>query len=567
MANTIKLKRGSGAPGTLAAGEIALDTSNGTFYVGDGSAVQELSLGATPNSASFTAAGSIADGAAVAIRDDGKVEDIGAVTAGTAVVYESAGISAGDNYTHSVYHPKEDKTVFIYRDSGNSGYLSYNVGTVTAGTNAIAFSGSAAVIASADYRDNTAAYDHSSEGIMVVAKDDSSQDSDSFIGHLSGTTVTWQSEVEFSSNAHTRPCSVYYPTINRFLTMHYSSGGGSDLTMNTSKVVGTTLSHPLKDNEPMGTNNVSLLTNSIRGLVYIPDIDMVAASYAGNSGYDNNDLQLTVFGATTGTAGTSTDDDVFGRKIHNVYKFRPNAGANFTQVESVVCSDYDRHTKRLVTLVESNFNGLYVVVSRVSKGGIYPESQLRLDVGDYTNFDSEFSRMHDIVYCDHAKCFVVLIEGRDLINTFDLVAIQVYVHIDKHGKAYMSQDDAVSLIARSNANGRWDAASYDTTAKRLVLGYQDQDNSNYGTAIVIRPSANQRFIGFAQGSASDGGSVSVLTKGALDAKNSSLVVGGHYYLKPDGTVSLKSDDNLREKHWPYVGKALSATQIAIYNEG
>jgi len=565
MANTIKLKRGSGAPGTLAAGEIALDTSNGTFYVGDGSAVQELSLGATPNSASFTAVGSIADGAAVAIRDDGKVEDIGAATAGTAVVYESAAISGGDNYTHSVYHPKENKTVFIYRDSGNSNYLSYNVGTVTAGTNAIAFSGSAAAIASADFRDNTVAYDHSSEGIMVVAK--TGTDSQSFIGHLSGTTVTWQSEVEFSSNAHTRPCSVYYPTINRFLTMHYSSGGGSDFTMNTSKVVGTTLSHPLKDNEPMGTNNVGLMTNSIRGLVYIPDIDMVAASYAGNSGYDNYDLQLTVFGATTGTAGTSTDDDVFGRKIHNVYKFRPGSGANFTQVESVVCSDYDRHTKRLVTLVESNYQGLHVVVSRVSKGGIYPESHLRLDVGDYTNFDSDFSHKHDIVYCDHAKCFVVLLQGRDLVNTFDLVAIQVYVHIDKHGKAYMSQDDAVSLKACSNTNGTWAASSYDTTAKRLVLGYADQDNSNYGTAIVIRPSANQRFIGFAQGSASDGGSVSVLTKGALDAKNSSLVVGGHYYLKPDGTVSLKSDDNLREKHWPYVGKALSATQIAIYNEG
>ena len=567
MANTIKLKRGSGTPGTLAAGELALDTSNGTFYVGDGSAVQELSLGATPNSASFTAAGSIADGAAVAIRDDGKVEDIGAVTAGTAVVYESASMSGGSNYMHSVYHPKENKTVFIYRDGGNSGYLTYNVGTVTAGTNAIAFSGSAAVIASADYRDNTAAYDHSSEGIMVVAKDDSSQDSDSFIGHLSGTTVTWQSEVEFSSNATTRPCSVYVPTRNRFLTMHYSSGGGSDFSLTTSKVVGTTLSHPLKDDEPMGTNNMSLQTNSIRGMVYIPDLDMVAAAYSGNDGYDNNDLIFSIFDVTTGIGGTSTSDDTHGRRTHNTHKFRPNTGNQHTQVESVVCSDYDPHTKRLVTLVESNFNGLNVVVSRVSKGGIYPENALRLNHGDYTNFDSEFSRMHDIVYCDHAKCFVVLVQGQDLVNSYDLIAIQVYVHIDRHGKAYLSKDAPVSLIARSNTNGRWDAASYDTTAKKLVLGYQDPDNSNYGTAIVIQPSANQRFIGFAQGSASDGGSVSVLTKGALDAKNSSLLVGGHYYVKPDGTVALKTGNTLTESHWPYVGKAVSATQIAIYNEG
>ena len=42
MPNTIKIKRGSGVPTTLAAGELALDTTNGVLYGGNGSTVLPL---------------------------------------------------------------------------------------------------------------------------------------------------------------------------------------------------------------------------------------------------------------------------------------------------------------------------------------------------------------------------------------------------------------------------------------------------------------------------------------------------------------------------------------------
>ena len=156
-----------------------------------------------------------------------------------------------------------------------------------------------------------------------------------------------------------------------------------------------------------------------------------------------------------------------------------------------------------------------------------------------------------------AKASGAITAGKPLIVEADGDVAQVALNAAATGSA--------TTFESGNTNNL--GMCYDTANDKIVIAYKDESNSDYGTAIVIQPSANQRFIGFAQGSASDGGSVSVLTKGALDAKNSSLLVGGHYYVKPDGTVALKTGNTLTESHWPYVGKAVSATQIAIYNEG
>lgn len=72
MANTIQIKRGTGVPTTLAAGELALDTTNGILYGGNGSSV--LPLGG---------AGSMADTGTPGTYTKVTTDSKGRVTSGT----------------------------------------------------------------------------------------------------------------------------------------------------------------------------------------------------------------------------------------------------------------------------------------------------------------------------------------------------------------------------------------------------------------------------------------------------------------------------------------------------
>ena len=100
MANTIQFKRGGTAPGSLAAGEIAIDTTNQKLYYGNASAQVTEAGGSSAIEASFTADGAISAGDPVGIQASGKVKTIG-----PGYNTRDVGIGKDSNFAHSVFVP------------------------------------------------------------------------------------------------------------------------------------------------------------------------------------------------------------------------------------------------------------------------------------------------------------------------------------------------------------------------------------------------------------------------------------------------------------------------------
>lgn len=114
MANTIQFKRGGTAPGSLAAGEIAIDTTNQKLYYGNASAQVTEAGGSSAIEASFTADGAISAGDPVGIQASGKVKTIG-----PGYNTRDVGIGKDSNFAISVFVPTVNRFVVAYRDDEN----------------------------------------------------------------------------------------------------------------------------------------------------------------------------------------------------------------------------------------------------------------------------------------------------------------------------------------------------------------------------------------------------------------------------------------------------------------
>lgn len=134
MANTIQFKRGGTAPGSLAAGEIAIDTTNQKLYYGNASAQVTEAGGSSAIEASFTADGAISAGDPVGIQASGKVKTIG-------TGYNSAAVDTGQDEQHRkiIYVPHVDRFLAARRDDNDGDDVHLSVvkvedGAVTLGT-------------------------------------------------------------------------------------------------------------------------------------------------------------------------------------------------------------------------------------------------------------------------------------------------------------------------------------------------------------------------------------------------------------------------------------------------
>ena len=142
------------------------------------------------------------------------------ISFGTPVVFESA-ISSD---TSATYDANSQKVVIAYRDSGNFGYGTAVVGTVS-GTS-ISF-GTPVVLNSASSRDTSATYDANSQKVVIAYKDDGGDDyGETVVGTVSGTGISFTAPDIFES-AVTNYISTTYDSTNKKIVIAYNDGGNS----------------------------------------------------------------------------------------------------------------------------------------------------------------------------------------------------------------------------------------------------------------------------------------------------------------------------------------------------
>ena len=168
---------------------------SGTFtYYGDGSNLTGVEAG----SANFVASGTIPNGVPVIVKDDGTV---GIVTETTVAASIGSVVEFTASYSTrfgAAYDTVNKKVVVAYRDDGDSDYGKAVVGTIS-GTS-ISF-GSPVTYASAATDEVAAGYDVASGNIVIAYQDGGNSDKGTaIVGTVSGTSISFGSEVHFDSN-------------------------------------------------------------------------------------------------------------------------------------------------------------------------------------------------------------------------------------------------------------------------------------------------------------------------------------------------------------------------------
>lgn len=160
---------------------------------------------------------------------------------GTSISFGAIAYFTGGNAANlsSAFDSSNSRVVVSYKDAGGSGYGTTIIGTVS-GTS-ISY-GTAVVFDSSNIAETTTAYDSTNARIVVGWKSGVDGYSYGIVGTVSGTSISFGTQVLFEAASASNPASLYDPDSNR-VVFAYRDGGNSNYgTAIAGTVSGTSIS-------------------------------------------------------------------------------------------------------------------------------------------------------------------------------------------------------------------------------------------------------------------------------------------------------------------------------------
>ena len=488
-----------------------------------------LPSGGGQNLVEFVASGTLPNGKPVILNSDGTVTVVG--MSGTAVAESiPAGSEAVFNAAESAFisvsfDPNTaGKFVVAYMDAGNSSYGTAVVGTIS-GTS-ITF-GSEYVFNTAEVNHTSIAFDPNTTGKFVITYMDygNSYYGVAIIGTVSGTTISYGSEVVFNSGA-TQYTSVSFDpnTAGKFVVAYRDQGNSNYGAAIVGTVSGTAITYGSEAIYNSGDTqyiSVSFDPNTTNKFVVV------------YSDYGNSRYGTTVLGTISGTSISFGSEAVFNSSAtyHTSVSFDPNTANKF------------------VATYRDGGNSYYgtAIVGTVSGTSISYGSEVLFNSGNttYTSiaFDPNTANKFVISYTDAGNSYY----GTATVGTISGTSTSF-------GSEY---------VYNSSGATYYNKLAFDlNTAGKFVVAYEDYSNSEYGTAIVGQIAAtvqetnltSTNLIGITSEATSSGGTAKINTWGGINEALTSLTIASDYYAQDDGTITTATAGQK-------LGTAISATTI------
>jgi hypothetical protein len=120
-----------------------------------------------------------------------------------------------------------------------------------------------------------------------------------------------------------------------------------------------------------------------------------------------------------------------------------------------------------------------------------------------------------------------------------------------------------ALVIENSATDEYGIA-YDANAERTVIFYEDEGDSNKGKSVVFQAASTtanlttENYIGITDQAYTDGQDATIAVVGCIDRNQTSLAAGQQYFVQNDGTLSTTAGS-------PSVlaGTAISATELVV----
>jgi len=511
------------ASGTLPNGKPVVVNADGTVSVVSGSTKdEEFGSPALFESAAVSYLDSTFDSTSnkfiIAYQDSGNFQKgtavVGTVNAsnnsisfGTPVVFQNSGVE----YCSIVYDSSNDKIVIFYHDFGSTNYGKAIVGTVS-GTS-ISF-GTAVVFASVVARTNMAVFDSGNGKVVNFYRNSSANNTgDAIVGTVSGTSISFGSSSNWSGQNDGNCATSYIGSSKIFVNYRKGSDNAKGYAL-IATVSGTSLSYgsEYKYTDDDSTDQftsydstadkvlVGWRNNSDEGKVAVATVSGTAITYGStviyasvaSSGdtsrtsatYDSVNDKTVVFYQDNGNSlyGTAAVGTISGTSISFGTPIVFEAAST-----NYITSSFDSNSEKIVVgyrdqgnsnygrgIVFQNYNLTTNLTAEnyigMSRGVVEGQSQT---VGTATVFDTDVTNQISSAYDANAQ--KVVIAYRDNSTNYGTAIV---------GTVSGTSISFGSAVVFESANTSSISMVYDSASQKVVIAYEDQANSQYGTAIV-----------------------------------------------------------------------------------
>ena len=234
--------------------------------------------------------------------DNNDVESAVATISGTSVSFGSTvTVDANANYDEVVFDSNSNKVVVVYRDLGNSNYGTAIVGTIS-GTS-VSF-GSEVVFNAGSTSDIHCAFDSTNNKVIISFKAGSDGDkAKAIVGTVSGTSISFGSLATINDAASQQPKPVYNSVQQELIFEYELSGNG--LYYRTASVSGTSIVN-IGSQVTLASGFDALVSN----LVYHPteNVAVVGFKDSGDSNKGNAIAFSTEVRGEVASGGAATVD-------------------------------------------------------------------------------------------------------------------------------------------------------------------------------------------------------------------------------------------------------------------
>jgi len=481
-----------------------------------------LPAGAASKQLEFTASGTIAQGKPVILNANGTVTQVAGESAdqgiGSPTVFESGSAP----YSSPTFDSSNNKVVIAYCDNSNSSYGTAVVGT-PASDNSITF-GTPVVFNSGSTSYTSATFDSSNNKVVIAYTDGgNSSHGTAIVGTVSGTSISFGSEVVFRASSADYISTVFDSSNNKVVVVFRDASGASGGygTAIVGTVSGTSISFGTK--AAYNSENTS-----DQAATFDSNSNKVVIAYKDSGDNQGKAIVGTVSGTSIsyGSAGT----------------FDTNA------LTTYITATFDSSNNKVAIGYNQSANGYsYAVVGTVSGTSISFGSSVQIQAAGANYISSTFDSTADKVVFSYRDA------GNSLYGTLIV------------GTVSGTSISFGSEVVYESAHVQFIGSTFDSNLNKVVITYRDVDNSYYGTAVVFQVAYDStnltatNFLGIADEAISNAASGNVTMKGGIASNGlSSLTPGSTYYVQRDGTLATSAASPSVE-----AGKAMSATSINL----
>lgn len=449
----------------------------------------------------FTATGTLPNGATVVLNSDGTVSTVTSNndTTGTATVFRSAATQAIASAALSA-----TSVVVCYFDGTNSQAV---IGTIS-GTS-VSFGSAVTFRSGGNGSISVCALSSTS---FAVAYRDTGNQGNARVGSVSGTTITFPSAEATFNAANTNFISIAALSSTAVVIAYQDTVNSSYGTAIIGTISGTTISFP--------------------GAEYVWDLGLPSANISVAS------LSPTAFVVSFNQTNTSIGKAVAGTvsgttiTLGTPVTFDSTNPANYTSIVALSATTF------MVAWARSTTDG-------------------RAKIGTVSGTTVSFTGASDVVFNGAATYDIsaakysansVAIVYRDNGNS-NYGTVQIVTFSDRN------INTGSEIVFRSGSH-QYDVCT--VVGDKVFIAYQEGSN-NYGTGVVFWPASTNvaKWIGITAASIANGASGLVTMKGGGIATNlSGLTTDTEYYLANDGTLTATQTSYK-------VGRAVSATTIPL----